>query len=69
MKAYNRVMAGSRSVHAAQCFNEGFIGVDYQIPVDLNGRLPENWRDFNREGIDFYRYRVNFTLIPTTTGT
>lgn len=54
MKAYNRVMAGSRSVHAAQCFNEGFIGVDYQIPVDLNGRLPENWRDFNREFVPIY---------------
>lgn len=54
MKAYNRVMAGSRSVHAAQCFNEGFIGVDYQIDVDLTGRLPENWRDFNREFVPIY---------------
>ncbi len=31
MKAYNRVMAGSRSVHSDQSFNEWFIAVDYQI--------------------------------------
>ncbi len=54
MKAYNRVMAGSRSVHANQCFNEGFIGVDYQISTDLTGRLPEDWRDFNREFVPIY---------------
>jgi restriction system protein len=54
MKAYNRVMAGPRSVFAAQCFNEGFIGVDYEFPVDLTGRLPENWRDFNREFVPIY---------------
>jgi len=54
MKAYNRVMAGSRSVFAAQCFNEGFIGIDYEIPHDLTGRLPENWRDFNREFVPIY---------------
>lgn len=54
MKAYNRVMAGSKSIHASQCFNEGFIGVDYQIPIDLTNRLPENWRDFNREFVPIY---------------
>jgi restriction system protein len=54
MKAYNRVMAGPRSVYASQCFNEGFIGVDYEMPFDLTGRLPENWRDFNREFIPVY---------------
>ncbi|PVE05045.1 hypothetical protein B472_16495 [Limnohabitans sp. Rim28] len=47
-------MAGPRSVYASQCFNEGFIGVDYEIPVDLNGRLPENLRDFNREFVPIY---------------
>ena len=54
MKAYNRVMAGSRSVFASQCFNEGFIGIDYEIPHDLTGRLPEKWRDFNREFVPIY---------------
>ncbi|MFY9185405.1 MAG: endonuclease NucS domain-containing protein [Limnohabitans sp.] len=54
MKAYNRVMAGPRSVYAAQCFNEGFIGIDYEMPIDFTGRLPENWRDFNREFVPVY---------------
>lgn len=54
MRAYNRVMAGPRSVHAAQCFNEGFIGVDYDIRVDLSDQLPENLRDFNREFVPAY---------------
>jgi restriction system protein len=54
MKAYNRVMAGPKSIHAAKCFSEGFIGVDYAIAVDLTGKLPENWRDFNREFVPVY---------------
>lgn len=44
MKAYNRVMAGQRSVHASQCFKEGFIGVDYGMDIDFTGRLPKSWR-------------------------
>ena len=54
MKAYNRVMAGRQSMYAAQCFQDGFIGVDYGIAVDLTGHLPENWKDFNREFIPVY---------------
>lgn len=54
MKQFNRVMAGARSVNAQQCFNEGFIGVDYEIPVDLTGRLPDDWRAFNQEFIPIY---------------
>lgn len=50
MKAYNRIMAGAKSIHAAECVREGFIGVE-SIPVDLTGRLHERWQDFNREFI------------------
>jgi restriction system protein len=49
MKSYNRVMAGRGSAFAKQCFEEGFIGIDYGIDVDLTGRLPDNWREFNEE--------------------
>lgn len=54
MKAYNRVMAGRQSIHAAQCVREGFIGVDYDINVDLTGRLTEKWKDFNHEFIPIF---------------
>lgn len=53
MKKYNRIMAGARSANAQQCFSEGFIGVDYGLP-DLTGKLPEDWREFNREFIPVY---------------
>lgn len=49
MKQYNRVMAGRGSRHAQRCFDEGFIGTDYGINIDLSSRLSENWREFNRE--------------------
>ena len=53
MKKYNRIMAGARSANAQLCFSEGFIGVDYGLP-DLTGKLPEDWREFNREFIPVY---------------
>ncbi|WP_224772670.1 endonuclease NucS domain-containing protein [Pelagicoccus enzymogenes] len=49
MKSYNRVMAGQQSVYSDRCYKEGFIGVDYGIREDLTGRLPDNWREFNKE--------------------
>jgi restriction system protein len=42
-------MAGQGSKHAKECVEGGFIGVDDDIPVDLTGRLPDNWRAFNEE--------------------
>ena len=54
MKKYNRVMAGAKSVNAQQCFADGFIGVDYEIPMDLTGKLPDDWRMFNKEFVPVY---------------
>lgn len=50
-------MAGRKSVHAEQCFKEGFIGVDYGMDIDLTERLPKNWKDFNKEFIPHYLER------------
>lgn len=47
MKNYYRVMLGKGSVYAADCFAGSFIGVESAINQDLNGALPDNWRDFN----------------------
>jgi restriction system protein len=51
MKQYNRVMLGRKSVHAAQCFAEGFIGAGYNITENLSGHLSEEWRLFNERYI------------------
>ena len=47
MKQYMRVMLGAKSIFAKQCYNEGFIGADYDINEDLSNKLPEDWREFN----------------------
>jgi restriction system protein len=51
MKQYKRIMAGAKSIHAEQCYKEGFIGADFKINQDLASQLPDNWRDFNKKFI------------------
>jgi len=47
--SYYRVMLGKASVHASECFEGGFIGADFDVRDDLTFRLPDLWKDFNRE--------------------
>lgn len=54
MKQYYRVMLGRKSVHAPECLAGGFIGADFDIHEDLSRKLPEQWREFNREYIPVY---------------
>ncbi len=48
MKNYYRIMLGRKSIHADECFKNNFIGVDFGIDIDLTGKLPDNWREFNQ---------------------
>lgn len=48
MARYVRIMLGKASSHAQECFDGGFVGVDFDIKEDLTGKLPDNWRDFNK---------------------
>jgi len=48
-KNYYRIMLGRKSVHAEACHQGQFIGADFGIKEDLTNKLPENWRDFNKE--------------------
>ncbi len=57
MRNYYRVMLGRKSVHADACFAGGFIGTDFDVTEDLTGKLPENWREFNRDYIPVYLSR------------
>ncbi len=54
MKKYYRVMLGRKSAHAPECFADGFIGVDFGINEDLSRKLPEEWRDFNKQFIPVF---------------
>lgn len=48
MRNYYRVMLGQKSIHAAEGFSGNFIGADFEINEDLTGKLPEEWREFNK---------------------
>lgn len=54
MKNYYRVMLGRKSAHAAECFVGDFIGTDFGIHEDLSRKLPEEWREFNKEFIPVF---------------
>jgi len=54
MKSYYRVMLGRQSVYAAECFSGGFIGANFEIAEDLTGKLPDEWRAFNKAFIPVY---------------
>ena len=47
MKSYYRVMLGRKSIHAAVCLADNFIGADFEINQDLAAELPDDWRAFN----------------------
>lgn len=51
MKQYKRIMLGPKSVYAKECYEGNFIGANFGIDEDLTAKLPENWRDFNKEYI------------------
>jgi len=53
-KSYYRIMLGRKSVFADEAYRGNFIGVDFGLGMDLSNRLPENWREFNREFIPIF---------------
>jgi restriction system protein len=52
MKRYYRVMLGKKSVHASECFADGFIGAGLGgINRDISDNLPDDLRTFNQQFI------------------
>jgi restriction system protein len=47
-RSYYKFRLGKKSLNAAQCREEGFVGLDFDVDEDLTGQFPENWRDFNK---------------------
>src|SRR5260221_300129 len=54
MRNYYRVMLGKGSIHAEKCFAGNFVGTNFDINQDLTGKLPDDWRTFNKEFIPVY---------------
>lgn len=54
MKHYYRIMLGRKSAHAPECFAGNFIGTDFAINEDLSRKLPEEWREFNKQFIPVF---------------
>lgn len=58
MKKYNRIMLGRAGMFAKECYEEGYIGANFDIDVDLSDSLFENWRDFNKKFIPVWMKNV-----------
>jgi len=54
MKQYYRIMLGSKSKYADECYKGNFIGADYGINEDLSTNLSDNWKEFNLKYITVY---------------
>jgi restriction system protein len=48
---YFRIMLGKKSIHAQECYDDGFIGGHWGMDMDLTNKLPDDWRKFNHEFI------------------
>ena len=47
-------MLGRKSIYAEEAYKGGFIGADFGLDIDLSNKLPDNWREFNKEFIPIY---------------
>ena len=54
MKNFYRIMLGRKSIFAEESFKGNFVGANWFEDIDLTNKLPENWRDFNREYVPIY---------------
>ena len=58
MKKYNRVMLGQGCKYAKMCYEQNYIGADFDINMDLSDYLYDNWRDFNEKFIPVWMNNV-----------
>jgi restriction system protein len=54
MKNYYRIMLGRKHVLAKECLEGGYICTHFDFDFDLSGKLPDDWRAFNKEFIPYY---------------
>ena len=46
---YKRIRLGRASKYLSECLDGGFVGLDYDLDVDLTGRFPSTFQEFNAE--------------------
>lgn len=61
MTNYYRLMLGKQSCFSADCFAGSFVGVDFDIHEDLTGKLPDDWKPFNKEYIPVFMQETGST--------
>lgn len=47
-------MLGQKSVYAEEAYKGNFIGIGWFEDIDLTHKLPENWREFNKNMIPLF---------------
>lgn len=53
-RSYYRIMLGRKSMYAQECYDGGWFGGGWGIDEDLMGKLPDEWRTFNKAYIPVY---------------
>ncbi len=53
-KGFYRIMLGAKSVHADKCHKNNYIGTDFNVDMDLTGKLVEDRREFNKWLAPYY---------------
>ncbi len=54
MKKYYRLILGKQHKYFNECYDNKYVGVGFNIEIDLKDDLPDNWREFNKKYIPFY---------------
>jgi len=49
MTRYRRIRLGRGGQYRNECLEQGFVGLDYDMNIDLTGRFPSEYREFNAE--------------------
>lgn len=53
-KRYYKVMLGRGSAYSEEAIANNFIGAGFLHDIDLNGNLPDDWKEFNRKYIPVF---------------
>jgi hypothetical protein len=54
MRNYYRLTLGKGNMHAQSCFADNCIAIGFLHHIDLTGKLPDEWREFNKEYIPVF---------------